>query len=188
MDITSGSSSVFKPADYAKVPDSKVSTNILFNVIHIENIAVSRLSQLEDWREYEDPSKIAVDRINQSRRIIREISLEDDQSSMIYQPIETYKLLLRDFSNNYCYAYEKEPLRFLRESQSQTRTLTPLKIQLGGRLRVLSGAKVINGVIYLDNGHCQYLGLQNQDQDLIDNLNTGLVLRNIEILRAELDS
>ncbi|KAK6464994.1 hypothetical protein DFJ63DRAFT_332437 [Scheffersomyces coipomensis] len=154
---------------------------------------MSRLNQIEDWQQYQDPNNVSVDRVNRSKRIIREVPIEEDGSnynnnfnSSVYQP-EVYKLLLRDFSNNYCYAYEyNDPLRFIRESREET--FTPLKIKLGGRLRVKPGAKVINGVIYLDNSFCQYLGLIDQDKELTDNLNTGIVQRYIEILTEGLTS
>ncbi|ODV82450.1 uncharacterized protein CANTADRAFT_44223 [Suhomyces tanzawaensis NRRL Y-17324] len=164
---------------------------VLFHIIHVSNISKSRLNQLDEWKEFDNPNNVAVDRLTKSRKIrtdnyiIREVNMEEDAPSATSNQtgFDTYKLLLRDSANNYCYGYEfKGPLPFLRTGSLGT----PLGVPLGGRLVVKKGTLVQNGVLLLTRQGCDYLGVDSNDTELINQLNDGVVQKYIAMLEAEL--
>lgn len=172
----------FKFEEYTK----KTATEkpITFKIIHVFNISKSIMNQLDDWRECVDPMNVSVDRIrrgnNGGNRLIREVRMEED--TYTENKVDTYKLLLRDSGDNYCYAYEyNDSLRFLR----QENTGTPLGIRLGGKLLVKPGTKVTNGTLLLCEKQCQYMGVEEGDE-LAEKLNRGIVAKYIEVLEKEL--
>lgn len=152
---------------------------ILFRIIHVFNISKSVVNQLDDWKECLDPMNVSVDRIRRGR-LIREVRMDDD--TYTENKVDTYKLLLQDSADNYCYAYEyNDSLRFLR----QENTGTPLGIRLGGKLLVRAGTKVANGTLLLCEKQCQYMGVEEGD-DMAVQLNRGIVAKYIEVLEKEL--
>lgn len=169
------------------VENGATSQPIAFHVLHVADISRSRLAQLDEWKEYDDPRSVAVDRLN--RRVIREVNMDDatvvtDGAPTRTSP-QTFKLLLRDVNNanNYCYGYEyNDMLPFLRD----TNTATPLATRLGGRILVKQGTPVQNGVLLLTRRQCQYLGMADADKSLVDQLNTGIIRKYIDILDSEL--
>lgn len=172
----------FKVADHLQT-DVALAKPVLFHVMQIFNISKSRLNQLDDWKEYEDPHNVLVDRISKSsrgqNRIIREVNLDEDASNMVIRNDgATYKLLLRDYTNNYCFAYELSPLPFLRNQTADT----PLPLELGGRLLVKKGAIALSGVILLERNQCEYLGIDPEDKPLFDTLNNSIVKKYIDML------
>lgn len=182
---------LFKASEYASVASTTLRNTVLFNIVHIENISKSKLNQIEDWKEYYDPNRVSVDRLkNTNQKIIREIKDDDNEfteSRNINNNNVIYKLLLRDRGDNFAYAYEQEPLGFLRHGSPQAQnTNTPLAIQLGGRLLVKQGATVQRGVIFLTHNSCNYLGIHTDDRELVDTLNDGLAKKEIDILQKQL--
>ncbi|EGW32725.1 uncharacterized protein SPAPADRAFT_149840 [Spathaspora passalidarum NRRL Y-27907] len=177
----------FKASDFARIERAELNQSTLFNIMRIENISKSKLNQMEDWQHYHDPNSVSVDRIkNSNRTIIREIKDSSDDNGPRDANTNvnvTYKLLLRDFHNNYTFAYEQEPLNFLRSHRSNA---TPLGIDLGGRLLVKQGATISRGVIFLDHKNCDYQGSHPEDEQLTRTLNDGLVQKEIDILKSEL--
>ncbi|RLV91488.1 hypothetical protein JA1_003852 [Spathaspora sp. JA1] len=178
----------FLASDFAKVERAELKQSTLFNIIRIENISKSKLNQLEDWQHYHDPNSVSVDRVRSSNRtIIREIRDDDNSTRTVNNNnngTATYKLLLRDFHNNYTFAFEQEPLNFLRSNQN---TSTPLGIPLGGRLLVKQGATISRGAIFLELKNCEYQGIATpEDDQLVSTLNDGLIQKEIDILKDEL--
>jgi RecQ-mediated genome instability protein 1 len=176
----------FDPRRYSSVPSACLNDDICFHIIHITNISKSWLSQLDDWKEFDDPNSIAVDRLansnNKAGKVIREINMEDSGSMVATS--DKFKLMLCDSHNNYCFAYEMDhPLPFLRNSTSRE---SPLPVKLGGRLVVKKGTTIQNGVLLLTPKNCNYLGLNALDSDLIQKLNNGIVKKNIELLENQL--
>ncbi|EER35165.1 conserved hypothetical protein [Candida tropicalis MYA-3404] len=163
--------------------ESTLANPTTYRIIWIENISKSRVAQLEEWKELDDPNKSSVDRVK--RKIITEVNLDkdddqenDNDKSTITN--DTYKLILEDISNkNVIQGYEKEPLRFLHVSK----TGTPLPLKLGGRLRVKEGTPVFNGVLLLSNKHCQYQGINSVDADYVSILNDGIIKKHIDWLQ-----
>ena len=96
--------------------ESALTNPTTYRIIWIENISKSRVAQLEEWKELDNPNKSSVDRVK--RKIITEVNLDkdddqenDNDKSTITN--DTYKLILEDISNkNVIQGYEKEPLRF----------------------------------------------------------------------------
>lgn len=162
----------------------KLDRSAKFLVVGIENISKSRLNQLEEWKQLDNPNKSSVDRLN--RRIITEVNLNNDDEdnddngrANRTNAQDTYKLYLEDISTkNITQAYEKEPLRFLRVEN----TGTPLPIKLGGRLTVLKGALTYNGVLLLTNKNCEYHGIHPDDANYVSILNDGVIKKQIELL------
>ncbi len=163
----------------------KLDRSTKFLVVSIENISKSRLNQLEEWKQLDNPNKSSVDRLN--RKIITEVNLnnDDEDNDESGRPSrantqDTYKLYLEDVSTKkITQAYENEPLRFLRTEN----TGTPLPIKLGGRLTVLKGALIYNGVLLLTNKNCEYHGIHADDASYVSILNDGVIKKQIELLQ-----
>lgn len=183
----------FNLRNFLNTPETTTQVPILFYVIHIHNISKSRLNQLDEWRVYEDPNSVAVDRISKAAkptRVINQVDMGDQSNptkvsvpSTSWSSNDVYRLTLKDNFDNYCYAYEyNDQLAFIRQ---QTGSGIPLNIPLGGRLIVNKGAVVMNGVLMLKNSNCQYLGI-GDDKELSKELNSGLVGKYIEVLTKEL--
>ncbi|KAI5952459.1 hypothetical protein KGF54_003326 [Candida jiufengensis] len=169
-------------SNYADIESSTLKQASLLHIIRVENISQSKSHQIDEWKEISDPNNVSVDRLNKSNRIIREVNLGDDNDDQFNEPrskdASIYKLLLRDKNNNFIYAYELEPLRFLRNENTQT----PVPIKLGGRLLIKPGAIVSRGVLMLDHKTCEYKGIHQSDSELIKTLNDGIDNREIDIL------
>lgn len=176
----------FDPRKYGGVLSACLNDDVCFNIVHITNISKSCLNQLDDWKEFDDPNSIAVDRLansnNKTGKVIREINMEDSVSTVATS--DKFKLVLCDPHNNYCFGYELDhPLPFLRNGASRE---SPLPVKLGGRLVVKKGTMIQNGVLLLTPKNCTYLGLNALDSDLIQKLNNGIVKKNIELLENQL--
>lgn len=186
----------FDPQQYLSKKATYTQYPILFNIIQVSDISRSRLNQLDEWQEYEDPNSVSVDRVSKfnnkkylGNRIIREVDMSKDNELNLTNFKRfggIYKLLLKDNFDNYCFAYEyNDCLQFLRQSNS---TGTPLGIPLGGRLLVNKGTLVMNGALMLKKIQCQYLGIDENDNSLAEKLNSGIVKKHIDLLNEELAS
>lgn len=174
----------FDVRQYQSSKSAILETDVLFHIVYITNISKSILNQLEDWNEFNDPNTVSVDRITNSTRtghvLIREITDENTPTVTL----DKYKLLLRDQNNNYSYAYENQPLAFLRDASYHE---SPMPLKLGGRLLLKKGTSIQSGSLLINNNDCRYLGLNPMDTDLISQLNDGLIKKNIELLNKQLD-
>lgn len=185
----------FDPQQYLESKVSYTQHPILFNIIQVSDISRSRLIQLDEWQEYEDPNSVSVDRVSKfnnkkylGNRIIREVDMNKDNETNLndYRGSgNIYKLMLKDNFDNYCFAYEyNDRLQFLRQNSS---TGTPLSIPLGGRILVNKGTLVMHGALMLKKIQCQYLGINENDKALSDKLNGGIVKKHIDLLNEELN-
>ena len=95
----------------------KLDRSTKFLVVSIENISKSRLNQLEEWKQLDNPNKSSVDRLN--RKIITEVNLNNDDedndesedlAGLILKILTNY--IWRTFQPKITQAYENEPLRF----------------------------------------------------------------------------
>ena len=186
----------FEPQQYLQAKATYTQHPILFHIIQVADISRSRLNQLDEWQEYEDPNSVSVDRVSKfnnkkylGNRIIREVDMNKDDGinkDNFKHFGGIYKLTLKDNFDNYCFAYEyNDCLQFLRLHAS---TGTPLGIPLGGRLLVKKGTLVVNGAIMLKKIQCQYLGIDENDKALSEKLNSGIVKKHIDLLNEELTS
>lgn len=169
-------------AEFVSQESTALRHAVLLHIIRVEDISTSKLNQIDEWKEILDPNNRFVDRLNKSTRLVREINFQDENEQLSSMPklkgSSTYKLLLRDKDNHFVYAYELEPLKFLRDEQ----TNTPMPIKLGGRLLIKPGTKILRGVLLLNHKNCEYKGLHTSDAHLVSLLNDGLPTREIEIL------
>lgn len=177
----------FDAKQYASVKSTVLDKDVMFHIMYITNISKSILNQLDDWNEFDNPNTVSVDRISNSKRtgqrVIREVDMEEGANFVV--TLDKYKLLLRDEVNNFSYGYEFDhPLTFLRDSNYKD---SPLPIKLGGRLIIKKGTPVLSGVLMLSNKNCQYLGLSPNDGELIQQLNDGIIKKNIELLKKQLE-
>lgn len=171
---------IFDPKTYTNTAKAFTTDDIEVDIVQIYNIAVSKLRQLDEWRDHQDPHNLAVDRVGSSR-IIR--SIDDDLESLA-APRAIYKLLLRDTAGNLSYAYEyNDRIAFLHHKKD---TSTPLGVPLGGRLVVKRGTLIMNGVLMLKNAQCHYLG--PVDGPLGTILNSDAGKKQMEILQKELET
>lgn len=169
-------------AEFVSQESAALRHAVLLHIIRVEDISTSKLNQIDEWKEILDPNNRFVDRLNKSTRLVREINFQDENEQLSSMPklkgFSTYKLLLRDKDNHFVYAYELEPLKFLRDEQ----TNTPMPIKLGGRLLIKPGTTILRGVLLLNHKNCEYKGLHTSDAHLVSLLNDGLPTREIEIL------
>ena len=171
------------PSEFVNQESAIINHAVLLHIIRVEDISTSKFNQIEEWKEVLDPNNRSVDRLNKSTRLVREINFQDDDdqqtsSTNKLKGSSTYKLLLRDKDNHFIYAYELEPLNFLRKEQ----TNTPMPIKLGGRLLVKPGTMILRGVLLLNHKNCEYRGIHTSDASLVSLLNDGLSTREIDIL------
>ncbi|WLF79707.1 hypothetical protein PVL30_003471 [Lodderomyces elongisporus] len=177
----------YVPSNYSETTSASLSHVVMFHVLWVENIAKSKVAQLDEWKDFIDPHNASADRIKKSR-VIREVRDEGDRDGEATEGdtayigntngTAIYKLLLRDGFNNFSYAYEAEPLRFMR----QENTGTPMPIRLGGRLIVKQGAPIKRGVLFLTHKNCEYKGINPADAALVRTLNDGAAARAIDLL------
>lgn len=183
---------------FANIPETQTQVPILFYVIHIHNISKSRLNQLDQWKEYEDPNSVSVDRVSKSKgkskrgsnKVITLVEMDSENGTTNlnantgWSSNDVYKLVLKDNFDNYCYAYEyDDKLSFIRTNNNSE---IPLSISLGGRLIVNKGTTIMNGMLMLKNINCQYLGIDERDTRLFQTLNSNLVGKYISVLKNEL--
>lgn len=170
---------MFEAADYIGKTGT-LPEPVSCNIIQINNVSVSREKLLEEWRYYDNPSAVPFERMeNVSRRVIYGIDLDEKDNPGVLSHHATYKLLLRDASDNYFYAIELEELPFLHPREMNN--TNPLPIPLGGRVIIQRGTAVRDGIVLLRRHQCLYLGV-DMNGDLARNLNEGIVKKYVEIL------
>jgi RecQ-mediated genome instability protein 1 len=173
----------FVAEDYLDKKEAFTPCAITFNILGIIDITNSKLSQIDKWRDFADPHKASVDRLNKGRHhVIRELA--EDGTPSFHDSSCFYKLLLRDQDGHCCYGYEfDEKLRFLHPAAPLN---SPLPIALGGRLTVHKGTLVAHGVLMLANAQCTYLGPQDEDAELCASLNLDLAQKHIQYFEHQL--
>mgnify|MGYP004713782361 CR=1 FL=1 len=174
---------LFDPQSYLSVEEAFTLGPIDFIIVAVHDISHSNLSQLDKWKEIQNPNTAAVDRLNRQKGLVREVNLDENPGLEHSEPQDawntTYRLTLCDTESHYCFAYEyNDKLSFLRGQNSLT---TP---PVGGKMRVLKGTLIMNGVLMLNRAQCQYLGMENTE--LSRNLALGIATKHIEFLSREL--
>lgn len=148
----------------------------------ILNITDSVEKTLEEWQYYHNPNTAPFERMEHvGRPVIYGIdmeSLETESSAKVSKT--TYKLILKDTSDNYFYAVELDELPFLRPREKTTKN--PLPIPLGGCLEIMKGAMVADGIVLLHSSVCKYLG-EGVNPVLVQQLNDQVVQKYINFLR-----
>lgn len=179
----------FNPRAFLDIPLAYTKQPVLFNIIQLVDISHSKLGQLYDWLERDDPNKVPIDTIKKSRDQQPSKKEENDKDSFCINfgrmaGNNVYRILLRDSWGNYCYAYEyQDKLPFLRQNQLTT---TCPDNPLGARMLVSKGTLIMNGVLMLRRAQCQYLGVTEPDRQLLESLNSNLVQKYIDNLKEEL--
>lgn len=186
---------MFQPIKYTDKRLAYLEEDVIFNILFVGNISMSLQSQIDHWLEYDDPINVSVDRIRKAKKtgqkVITEVDVDKFDSKSFGSPIyfgdDILKLTLRDQNQNLCYGYEfQSSLPFLRERKEDTGT--PMCIPLGGRLLVQKGTSIRYGALILTKNNCKYLGIHEQDKELYELLNSGIVKKYIEVLRDELNA
>lgn len=162
----------FNPENFVTVAETVLQVPILFHIVHVHNISKSRLNQLEEWKELDDPNSVSVDRVNK-KKVITHINVDEPE---VAPTKDVFRLTLQDNFGNLCYGYEMEPLPFLRTKQS------PM-VELGGGLVVSKGTTVMSGVLMLRTTQCTYVGVD--DEALANGLNSNIVGKYIRALSRE---
>lgn len=173
----------FKVSDYINTIETTILAPLTCHIVEIVNLAESKEKALEEWKYYHNPNTAPFERMEHvNRPIIYGIDLEADEQPRQVTTKGTYKLTLKDSSDNYFYALEIEELPFLHPREKST---TPLPIALGGRLVIQKGTTVCEGVLFLRRHQCQYLGA-DADSPLVQQLNNGVVKKYMDIMEKQL--
>lgn len=172
----------FRASDHIGKGEATLASPITCHIIHIVNVAESKEKTLEEWRYYQNPNTAPFERMEHvNRPIIYGIDLDAAEQQKPTTTKATYKLLLRDSSNNYFYGIEIDDLPFLRPREKTT--TNPLPMPLGGKLLLQKGTTVCDGVVFLKKNQCLYIG---PDDVLGSTLNSGVVKKYIDIMEKQL--
>lgn len=182
-------SMTFRPEEYAKKGEVTLTLALTCFVVFVEDVSESKEKRLEEWKYYHNPNRAPFERMEHvNRPVIYGIDLDEspeDKAAKKMSASATYKLTLRDESENYFYAIEIDKLPFLHSQASNTGT--PLPVPLGGKLVLKSGTKVYNGVVCLTASSCEYLG-HDENLSLAKQLNVGVVEKYIDVMERQLNT
>lgn len=146
---------------------AKVSNALLFQIVMVENISKSKLSQLDDIKAKIDPKSQKADRLNTSKngtrgqqstgnnRFIAVMDMESDRpadannSSNSFEKT-VFKLTLQDKAGSLFYAINLSPLYFLKNDGSAC--------MLGSKIILLPGAIFNRGVFLLTESTVLFMG------------------------------
>ncbi|KAJ8146365.1 hypothetical protein OY671_000587 [Metschnikowia pulcherrima] len=171
---------------YFGQPEARLNAPISCQVMQIFNVSESKEKALEEWRYYHNPNKAPFERMEHvSRPIIYGVDLDATEHEQKARSSKaTYKLLLRDPTDNYFYAVELEDLPFLRPQSSSTKS--PLPIVLGGKLTLQHGTLVSDGIVLLRKHQCAY---EDPDpaSESTKSLNEDIVQNTIDLLERLLE-
>lgn len=161
--------------------------NTLFQIVDVRDTTVSTMSLIDTITDMINANEGFQDhykgnRATRHRPIITSVDINDDHN----EPPETenvhinnnviYRLILQDCFGNLCYAYEEEPLQFLRGPN----TKGIFRIELGSKLLVHGGTKVSINTLHLKNENISFLGGR------IIKLNYNLYKRKLKELKDEI--
>lgn len=161
-------------------PSEKLQQDTLFQIVDVRDTSVSVLSLIEDLtvivnanESFQDHSKFATKAPRVPRVAVTEVdvneteddSLMNDDSAVSSNHI--YRLTLQDCFGNTCYAYENEPLGFLRGERS--------------KLFVRKNARVSFNALHLKNEDVKFLN------GFIKELNYKLYERKLKELKEEIN-
>lgn len=159
--------------DTPQILDKKMLTtdrDLLFQVMMIENISKSKLSQVDDMKSNIDPKNQRVDRLktsanipNKSYKVINEVNIEDDEiansdmtNSFAAQKV-VYKLTIQSRSGKIFFALNLKPIQWASSA-------------LGAKIVIRKGALFNRGMFILKDIDVMFLGGMirswNEDKDL----------------------
>lgn len=180
----------FKNCFAPPIHDDKLRETTLFQIVDIQDTSKSVLSEIEELKRlvdinesFYDYQKFGnADNKKKKKRTTIDVNLEEDENEIDdnfmndknYIPKRVFRLILEDCFGNICYAYEQEPLNFLRNNNQ----LYPIK--LGYKILVYKDAKIIFNTLQLRNLDIKPLGGE------IDKLNYKLHERKLRELKLKL--
>lgn len=179
-------------AQYVNHEELLKKKSIIFRIIFVIDIKKSKFVQLNECEDFqnkltrnENEKHLLFENNDQS--ITNNLKVLENNETNKNQQKSVFKLLLQDLDKNFCYGYEfGGELSFLKKTNSNDDS--PLSIKLGGRLIVNQGTTVEHGVILLNDNNCKYLGIDESDKLLSDNLNNDIIKKYIKILKLNLEN
>ncbi|KAH3666759.1 hypothetical protein OGAPHI_003208 [Ogataea philodendri] len=173
----------FKPAAESLPPySSALEADTVFQIVEVRDTTKSNIAYIERLVELIDANEGFYDRQNRSKptrqKVIRSADVNGDAHEHLPPPVYSsmYRLTLQDAHGNLCYAYEIEPLPFLRA----TADLYPIK--LGSKLLVYKGTTVmLNATLHLGANTCRFLGGE------LPHMNYKLYQRELEKFKHQID-
>lgn len=120
----------------------------LFQILMIENVSRSKLIQIDDIDNRLNPAKQKVDRLQNSKVVINQVNLENDDGVDNERNIgkDVFKLTLQDKSGKMFYAINSNNLPWIGVCM------------LGSKLIIKSGASFNRGVFIIKDSDCTFLG------------------------------
>ena len=151
-------------------PNDKLQDTTLFQIVDLRDITQSVLSMIEGLKLLIDVNESFQDRQrartgpgaskkqnSKPRATIDSVNTDENlgqQGTTLYGGwSSSYRLTLQDCFGNTCYAYEVEPLGFLRK---RSNGFFPIK--LGSKIVVNSGTRIIFNTLQLKNENIEFLG------------------------------
>ncbi|QLG71814.1 hypothetical protein HG535_0C01630 [Zygotorulaspora mrakii] len=138
--------------DCIQQPFTTLPNDCLFQILMIENISQSKMSQLDDIDNKLDPAKQRVDRLQNSRVVIHEVNMDNDDSvtKEKYGSKDVFKLTLQDKSGKFFYAINYNIIPWINVCM------------IGSKLIIKSGTSFNRGVFIVKDTDCSFLGGTNR--------------------------
>ncbi|CCE90290.1 Rmi1p TDEL_0B01610 [Torulaspora delbrueckii] len=134
----------------------QVDRDLLFQILMIENISKSKLSQIDDIKTRLDPKQQKSDRLSSGREkvVINQVDVENEETNLD-QTIQSskrnvFKLTIQDKTGAIYYAMNSTNLPWL------------AVCMLGSKLIINRGTNFVRGVFLLNESNCTFLGGVNQ--------------------------
>lgn len=164
--------------------NDKLHEHTLFQIVDVRDINKPILSIIEHLKVLIDINETYQDRQrtgkpkDKPRSAINNVDLDEEHpiaNNNISVPGSCiYRLTLQDGFGNLCYAYEAEPLTFLKQHDD------PFSIKLGSKLVIYANAKIIFNTLHLKNCDVKFLG------GCIDKLDYKVYERKLKELKEEI--
>lgn len=133
-----------------------VSRELLFQILMVEDISKSKLSQIEDITTRLNPKYQRIDRLSSGKEkvVINQVNVETEETNIEASSQSSkktvYRLTLQDKSGAILYALNTTNLPWLSVCM------------LGSKLIINKGTQFIRGVFLLNDANCIFLGGVNQ--------------------------
>lgn len=151
-------------------PNDKLNETTLFQIVDLRDTTKSVLSMIEGLKvlvnvndSFQDRQRAGLGsakskiRSSKPRATINSVNTDEEVpetgAALFGNWGASYRLTLQDCFGNTCYAYEVEPLSFLRK---RSNGFFPIK--LGAKIVVHSGTKIIFNTLQLKNENVEFLG------------------------------
>lgn len=133
-----------------------VNRDLLFQILMLEDIGKSKLSQIDDIATRLDPKTQKIDRLSTGRDkvVVNQVNVDNEEATSENRNQSTkkavYKLTLQDKSGAIFYAVSATDLPWLSVCM------------LGSKLIISEKTQFVRGVFLLNDSHCTFLGGVNQ--------------------------